>query len=229
MQVLLIAESSDYLRTALADAFAGEFRVHTCSDGHAALEMLQALQPDGLILDLSLAYKDGLCVLRETAYLPPAVMVLYATRSAYVLHSLQEAGVSYMMPIPCTVHAVRSHFMDLLETDPQSVALREQQVRIAGHLNKLGIPSHLNGYRMLCAAIAVFHRDPLQTLTKETYPAVSQLLGNHYGIQAIERGIRNAICTAWCRRDSAVWKEYFPKSKMPTNKLFISTLSQKLL
>lgn len=228
MPVLLIAESSEYFRSALADAFSADFQVHTCSDGYDALEQLRSLQPDGLIINLSLAFRDGLSVLREAKYLPPVVMALCSTRSGYILHCLQELGVSFMMPIPCTVHAVRTHFLELMETGPQATALRELQQRIARHLDMLGIPSHLGGYKMLALAIALYHGDPLQTLTKEIYPAVAEHLDGNYEISAIEHAIRSAISVAWRHRENAVWKEYFPKSKLPSNKQFIAAISQQL-
>lgn len=229
MQVLLIAESSEYFRSALADAFSTDFQVHTCADGYDALELLQSLQPDGLIINLSLAFKDGLSVLREVGRLPPMTMALCAARSSYILHSLQQAGVSFIMPIPCTVQAVHAHFLELAEADPQVTAFRQLQTQVSRLLNILGIPSHLGGYKMLCLAVALYHQDPQQALSKETYPAVAEHLGGNYEIPAIEHAIRSAISVAWRHRDSAVWKEYFPKGKLPSNKQFISALSQKLL
>ena len=229
MQVLLIAESSEYFRSALADAFSADFQVHTCTDGFDALEQLRTLQPDGLIINLSLPFKDGLSVLREANRLPPVVMVLCATRSSYILHNLQEAGVSFIMPVPCTVHAVHTRFLELTTTDPREMAFRQLQTQVSRLLNILGVPSHLGGYKMLCLAVALYHQDSQQTLTKEVYPAVAEHLGGNYEIPAIEHAIRSAIGVAWRHRDSSLWKEYFPKNKLPSNKQFISVLSQKLL
>lgn len=229
MQVLLIAESSEYFRRALADAFSADFQVHTCADGYDALELLQSLQPDGLIINMSLAFKDGLSVLREAERLPPVVMALCATRSSYILHSLQEAGVSFIMPIPCTVRTVHTRFLELTTAGLQEMAFRQLQTQVAAHLQLLGFPSHLGGYKMLCLAIALYHQDPQQALTKEIYPAVAEHLSGNYEIPAIERSIRSAISVAWHHRDGAVWKEYFPKGKLPSNKQFISAIAQKLL
>ena len=229
MPVLLIAESSEYFRSALADAFSADFQVHTCTDGFDALEQLRTLQPDGLIINISLAFKDGLSVLREANRLPPVVMALCATRSSYILHNLQEAGVSFIMPVPCTVRAVHTRFLELTTTDPQEMAFRQLQTRASTHLDILGVPSHLGGYKMLCLAVALYHQDSQQTLTKEVYPAVAEHLGGNYEIPAIEHAIRSAIGVAWRHRDNSLWKEYFPKNKLPSNKQFISVLFQKLL
>ena len=229
MQVLLIAESSEYFRSALADAFSADFLVHTCTDGYDALELLRSLRPDGLIINMSLAFKDGLSVLREADRLPPLTMALCTARSSYILHSLQQAGVSFIMPIPCTVQAVRTHFLELAESGPQATAFRQLQTQVSRLLNILGMPSHLGGYRMLCLAVALYHQDSQQTLTKEVYPAVAEHLGGNFEIPAIEHAIRSAISVAWRHRDSSLWREYFPKDKLPSNKQFISVLSQKLL
>ncbi len=228
MQVLLIAESSEYFRNALAKALSADFQVHTCADGYAALELLHTLQPDGLILNLSLSFLDGLSVLQQAPCLPPVVMVLYGTRSAYILRILEKVGVSFLMPIPCTVRAVRTHFLELMEDDPKELAFRKLQSQAATHLDLLGFPAHINGYRMLCLAIALYHSDPLQTLSKEIYPAIAQLLGNIYEIPAIEHNIRHAIDIAWHHRDSTLWKDYFPKNKLPSNKQLIAAIARKL-
>ena len=228
MPVLLIAESSKYFRSALADAFSADFQVHTCADGYDALELLQSLQPDGLIINLSLSFLDGLSVLQQAPCLPPAVMVLSATRSAYILRALENVGVGFLMTIPCTIQAVRSHFLELINQDPREAAIRKWQRQVADQLDLLGIPSHVIGYRMLCIAIALYHYDPLQTLSKEIYPTVAQLLGNTHEIATIEHNIRHAIEIAWRHRDSALWKDYFSKSKQPSNKQLISTIADKL-
>lgn len=228
MPVLLIAESSEFFRNALQAAFASDYDVHTCADGYTALELLGTMHPDGLIINLSLSYLDGLSVLQQAASLPPVVMVLSGTRSAYILRALDQLGVSFLMPIPCTIRAVHTHFLELMKQDPRALAIERVQGQVAGHLDLLGFSPHLIGYRMLCMAIALYHHDPLQALSKEIYPTVAQLLDNTHEIAAIEHNIRHAIEMAWRHRNNDLWKDYFSKSKQPSNKQFIAAVAKKL-
>lgn len=228
MQVLLIAEPSEYFRNALKEAFSAHYQVHTCSDGCTALEMIHTLRPDGMIVNLSLPYMDGLSVLQKANYRVPVVMALCATLSGYILQSLQEVGVSFIMPLPCMVWAVLERFRALMEEGQQPSIAREQQRQAAEHLDVLGMPTHLNGYKMLCIAIALYQQDPLQVLSKETYPAVAQILGGKHEVPAIEHAIRSAIRAAWHQRENTAWSEYFSKHKPPSNKRFIMVIAQKL-
>ena len=107
MQVLLIAESSDYLCNELKQAFSGDYEVHVCTDGCTALELLHSLRPDGLIINMSLTYMDGLSVLQRASYLPPVIMALCGTLTSYIVHSLQQVGVSFIMPKASRCSATR--------------------------------------------------------------------------------------------------------------------------
>ncbi len=228
MKVILIAESSDYLRNALKNAFSGDYEVHVCADGCTALEQLHSLQPDGLIINMSLTYMDGLSVLQQASYRPAVIMALCGTITSYIVHSLQQVGVSFIMPVPCLVMAVHSRFQELMQANPLQTIPAAQQSRVAEHLDALGVPSHLNGYNMLCIAISLYLQDPLQVLSKETYPAVAEILGGKHEVHAIEHAIRSAIQFAWQHRDKSDWKDYFSKSKQPSNKQFIAAIAKKL-
>lgn len=225
MPVLLIAESSDYLRRAMQDALSADCQVHTVSDGFSTLKQLETLRPDALIIDLSLTYMDGLQVLQQASFLPPVVMALCPFISTQLLHALQDAGCTYVMRMPCMVWAVADRLRSLLAGPPQP---DDPQARAAQHLNVLGIPSHLCGYSMLALAIAVYAQDTTQSLSKEVYPAVAELLEDKYARHAIEHNIRRAISVGWHHRNPSLWSEYFTHSGMPSNKLFIATIANLL-
>lgn len=228
MPVLLIAESSEYLRHALKNALSGDYEVHTVSDGYEALEQLNFLRPDGLIINLSLAYMDGLSVLQKTHHKPAVVIALYAIPSSYIFQALREAGCTLAISMPCTAWAVADRLRVLLSTHALPSTPPDLQEQAADLLSALGVPAHLSGYKMLCLAITLFAQDPLQALSKETYPAVAELLGGKYACRAIEHDIRSAIGIAWYHRDPALWREYFPKHRKPTNKQFIAAVASRL-
>ena len=103
-----------------------------------------------------------------------------------------------------------------------------ESISIRSTLQILGIPVHRKGYRQLVIAIACFTRDNNQSITKELYPSVAKISGSQ-DWRLVERDIRAAIHHAWGIRDTSAWEIYFPNAgKAPTNKVFISTLSNLL-
>ena len=65
LRKLLIADSSEIFTGALTAALGDRFDIHVCGDGPSALDALQQEQPDILILNLLLPYKDGLTFCRK--------------------------------------------------------------------------------------------------------------------------------------------------------------------
>ena len=58
---LLIADSGDEFRQALAGVLGDEYQIRTCRSGIQALELLRAFRPDILVTDLMLTELDGPC------------------------------------------------------------------------------------------------------------------------------------------------------------------------
>lgn len=114
----------------------------------------------------------------------------------------------------------------MLDTPPEINSAELMSIRSA--LRILGIPVHRKGYRQLTIAIACLATDDTQSITKELYPAVAKVAGIQ-DWRLVERDIRTAIQYAWANRDSSTWDIYFPGTdKAPSNKIFISTLSDLL-
>lgn len=231
MQKLLIADSSDIFTSALDAALREHFQVITCADGNSALELLQSLRPDILILNLMLPYKDGLMVLQQANYHPPVIMAITTHMGAYVEHAIMTLGIDYTMISP-SVEAVVLRLRDLLrqyDTPPDSMDVEGWTIH---HLHLLNIPTHLDGYRQLCLALPMYARNPQQLMTKELYPAVARLCGCKDG-RSVEHSIRKAIQAAWKHRDNAIWRKYFafgPQRTIPcpTNKEFLCSLAEIL-
>lgn len=102
---------------------------------------------------------------------------------------------------------------------------------ISKHLNEIGIPPSLKGYRYIITAIKEVLKDEtvLEGITKILYPTVAKL--HNSTSQRVEKAIRHAIEVAWSRNQDSKLKEEFKyatsmgKSR-PTNSEFIATLSQ---
>ena len=231
MQKLLIADSSESFTNKLAGELQAQFQVFTCSDGEKALELLSAYQPDILILNLMLPYKDGLTLLQETNYHPPVILAITMHLSAYVEQTVTALGIDYTMIAP-SVDAVALRLKDLAKQNAAPPESDDLSTRAIHHLHRLHVPTHLDGYRQLCIALPLFAQNPQQFLTKELYPTVAKLCGSKDS-RSVEHSVRKAIQAAWKQRDNALWRKYFPLNSQgwiscPSNKEFLCRLAEIL-
>lgn len=117
MRKILIATISEATNTALAEALY-QYEVHICHTGTEALAMLEALQPDILILDLMLPVMDGLTVLRESSFRPHIIFALTNLITTAVLQASAAAGVQDLILIPCTTRYIIKRLNALIEKAP---------------------------------------------------------------------------------------------------------------
>lgn len=229
MQKLLIADASEPFTDALNEIFGSMFDLRLCHDGDTALELLQSFQPDILVFNFMLPFKDGLTALQQSAHRPAVILGVTPFISPYSQQRAASLGVQYIMITP-TVHAVRVRLMDMISTisgEPPSPA-----DQVALYLHILNFQPHLDGYRQLQIGIPLFAEDPGARLSKELYPAIAQQVGCKDG-RSVEHSIRKAIESAWKRRNRLVWAKYFPPGPngdipCPTNKAFICRLAELL-
>ena len=233
MLKLLIADGSEEFSMALADALRGTCQLRICPNGKEVLSILRDDTPDVLLLDLMLPELDGISLLQQAAADNICPMVLATSRffNSYVLETLDELGVGYVMRKPCDVNATVARLMDLsqrirtpvkLQTDPRNA--------VSTLLLDMGIQPRLKGYACLREAVLLMAEDPGRSITKEVYPNVAKRLGGNK--EQVEHVIRSSIQKAWTKRDIQVWAAYFPSNcssgKCPTNKEFICRLSDVL-
>lgn len=230
MRKVLIAHGSEELTNALAQMMGGIFDVTTCTDGITALERIRNVQPDALILDLMLPFKDGLSILEEAAPLLPSVILGFVNeRSHYVVTRAHTHGIGYIMLDPSEPRAIVVRLMDMIAcSDIPLKPYQEPQSEVTNLLLRLGLTPGKDGFTQLRVGIPLYIKDPFQRLTKELYPAIAQLCEYNSGLQ-VEHSIRTVIQDAWVKRDEALWSKLFPGcEKAPTNRLFISRIAAAL-
>lgn len=240
---LLIAESSEEFRVALAETLTGEYHVCTCADGLQTLRKIRSFQPDILILDLMLPGIDGLTLLQTAKEEGPLPAVLAQSRyiSEYVLEALGEMGIQYVMRKPCTLRAVVARIRDMdrsayrragillpqtegiVDTDPGST--------VTNILLSLGFKTSHDGYKYIREAVLLMDKMPDQRVTKELYPAVAEQFGCSGG--NVERSGRTAIQYAFRNGDPQIWRLYFRADadgalRKPTNGAFITRIAAVL-
>ncbi len=234
-QKILIADSSDDFREALADALRGAYYVRIANNGQEALDIIASYTPDVLILDLAVPYIDGLTVLQKTLELGirPVVLATGFYFSPYAVDSLEKMNVAYIMRKPCDIGAVVTRISDMSQrAQPPLFSHPEPRTLISNILLHLGFATKLRGYNYLREAVLLMIRDPAQSITKELYPAVAKRC-NATALQ-VERSMRSAIVSAWNRRNNTVWQLYFPPENAgqiprPTNAAFVHRLADHII
>ncbi len=227
MHRLLIAESDDVFRMAAQQILSADFEICSCQDGETALELLSSFQPQALIINLTLPFKDGLTVLQETPVIPPVIIATTATIQPYIEHACLELNVGYLMVSPC-LNALRVRLMHMVNQWQNAQAPENLLSQVKMHLHILSFPTHRTGYRQLCAAIPLYYQDRDVCLDTVLYAQIAELF-NKSGNKAVERAMRSVIEQAWDQRDPIVWSKYFPNQKScPSNKVFFDAIADHL-
>ncbi len=186
--------------------------VGTAADGEEAVRLLEATKPDILVLDLMLAKRDGISVLRYANAMdkPPVGLVTSGFITDYVAMTVSNLGVQYLMMKPCDMAALVERLEEIRasQTAKRPALMRRPaqpepniESMVTGIIHEIGVPAHIKGYQYLREAIviAVNDMDVINAITKVLYPQVAKTFGTTPS--RVERAIRHAIEVAWDRGD----------------------------
>ena len=241
---VIIADNTEEFCSSLGSALQRTegFRVlGTANDGEQAIRMVTERQPDILVLDMMLAKKDGITVLKAISNLErrPVVFATSGFITDYVASAAANLGVRYLMLKPCDISALVERMEEIRGGDGQRQATGRQDGRpnietlVTGIIHEIGVPAHIKGYQYLREAIiiAVNDMDVINAITKVLYPQVAKTFQTTPS--RVERAIRHAIEVAWDRGDLDTLQRFFgytvsnTKGK-PTNSEFIALIADKL-
>ncbi len=241
---VLIADNSEEFCTTLTAALQRTDRftvAGTATDGEQAALLLEERRPDILVLDLMLAKRDGLSLLKSISGWDrrPAVVATSGFMTDYVASAAASLGVAYLMLKPCDTQALVDR-LEELRFDAGRPALPRRPVQtqsiealVTGIIHEIGVPAHIKGYQYLREAIiiAVNDMDVINAITKVLYPQVAKTFQTTPS--RVERAIRHAIEVAWDRGDLDTLQRFFgytvsnTKGK-PTNSEFIALIADRL-
>lgn len=241
---ILIADGNEefceHLKNALERTPGFEI-VGIANDGTQAVELLQTLQPNVLVLDLMLSKLDGISVLKAANALEgrPVSLVLSSFMTEYVASAAANLGIQYFISKPCSFDVVAEHIREITAADepflsiPQPVSRVNVEAMVTSVIHEIGVPAHIKGYQYLREAImiAVNDMDVINAITKVLYPQVAKAFSTTPS--RVERAIRHAIEVAWDRGDLETLQRFFgytvsnTKGK-PTNSEFIALIADKL-
>ena len=241
---VLIADNSEEFCSALCSVLQRSevFQVvGVANDGEQAMHMITQFRPDVLVLDLMLAKRDGLSILKGLAGAEhrPAILATSGFVTDYVASAAAGLGVAYLMLKPCDMQALVERLEEIRGGDSrQNPVLRRPgqnsiEAMVTGIIHEIGVPAHIKGYQYLREAIiiAVNDMDVINAITKVLYPQVAKTFQTTPS--RVERAIRHAIEVAWDRGDLDTLQRFFgytvsnTKGK-PTNSEFIALIADKL-
>lgn len=241
---VLIADNSEEFCTALCGTLqrCDIFQViGVANDGEQATRLLEERRPDVLVLDLMLAKRDGLSILKGLASSDyrPAILATSGFVTDYVASAAASLGVSYLILKPCDMQALVDRLEEIRGGDSQrSLTLRKPsqnniEALVTNIIHEIGVPAHIKGYQYLREAIiiAVNDMDVINAITKVLYPQVAKTFQTTPS--RVERAIRHAIEVAWDRGDLDTLQRFFgytvsnTKGK-PTNSEFIALIADRL-
>ena len=231
---IVIAMASDDFGHLLESQLNAEHSVVRCFDGNTALDLLQHLRPDVLLMDLSLPQLDGLSVLeRSQNYLPELVVAVTDVTNAEICRKAEQLGVASLFLLPVNSELFLSQLEKMLsQTEPGMHRKDNLHQRILYQLKMLGFKPNLNGYQQILIGIPMVMQDMSVAMCKELYPQIAETLGLSSS-RSIEHTIRTAIQDAWENGDKDLWQIYFPtpanrKKPFPSNKQFFTNMANIL-
>lgn len=223
---LLIAESREDIRMAIAQELQHYHYVRCCATGTEALSLIRQERPELVVLSMSLPELDSLTLLETIAAenIRPMVLAITAYRSEYLEDCAYRLGISYIMMKPFRLESIVHRILDMKDYLRRIPAKPSAQQLLDAQLQSLGISPLHQGYAIVSDAILRMSADPDRLLCKEVYLDTAKRFGTSH--HAIESQIRRVIESSW---NPETWQSYFPGiSRHPTAKMFLKRMAHAL-
>ncbi len=235
ISVLLVNSSEDY--TMLLSASINEQEdmavLATAPDGEQALALARELKPQVIIMDVLLRKLDGVGFLRELKNGGdiPQTIVVSSFISDAIAADIASLGVKYCFQKPCRMSELISRIRDCAHPEPVELTPSGYDTEVTNALINFGVMPKLQGFRYLREGICrnLKDGDATKGITKNLYPDLGKVF--HTNAKCIERGMRNALDTAWDHitpeaRNACFGEltEHLPKR--PSNSQFIALITE---
>ena len=243
---ILIANENTEMRKNCRDALsrAGYTNIDEVTNGADAMQMIDRIHPDVVIVDVWLSRLDGITLIRQAlhrSYAPdrePVFIVVSMVSNHNIFVEASQAGASLCLPMPIDYSGLTDHIGMLTQnrggnTAPAAGAAQDIETQVTKIIHQIGVPAHIKGYQYLRTAIlmTISDSDIINSVTKVLYPSVAKKYATT--TSRVERAIRHAIEVAWDRGDIDTLNSYFGYTVQnnrgkPTNSEFIAMIADNL-
>jgi len=138
-------------------------------DGEEAMSLIQSLEPDVVLLDITMPYLDGLGVMERLQTLGlkkrPKVVVITAFGTDNLLARLMSLGADYFMIKPFQLEILAQRLREFAATSKEVVALEgaaaldtrtSADQTVLRLLHDMGVPPHYKGFSYLKDAVLMY-------------------------------------------------------------------------
>lgn len=200
-------------------------------DGSVAERSIRQMQPDVLVMSLTLQVVDGIELIDRVCKLacrPRIIVVSYLVRD-FCIEEAMRHGADYFMLKPCTLPLLLARVRELALLQRETLcgaalpARSDPDSPVDALLDRIGISPELSGYRYVAEAVRITLLHGSGSMTKDLYPQIA-LIYRVTG-SAVERAIRHAIDAAWRGPATAARLSLFPGRDKPSNSRFILRLA----
>lgn len=216
--------------------------VGVAHDGVSALELINQLSPDMVILDIIMPMLDGLGVLEKCRNMEPSKKPQFIVMSAVghddITFRAINLGASYYVVKPFDmVEFMRrlKQFAAGKEPEPtqyRRISPESMEDLVSNELRDFGVPMHIKGYQYIMDSVLIVLKDPstLGKVTKAIYPPIAEQRDTT--ASRVERSIRNAIDLTFARGNQTSLRKTFKLDEQPDKKIanseFIAVIAEKI-
>ena len=245
IRVLIVDDSKSYCKVVgeLLNKNADIEVIGTAHNGLQAIELIDRLKPDVVLLDVIMPGMDGLGVLERYSNVvdkPKFIMFTGFCQDEIVSRAI-ELGISFFVMKPFDHNLLVERIKEFSASWDSGTDVKkghrdgaDLNSEVTALMHEIGIPVHIKGYNYLREAIikACEDKNLLGALTKELYPKIASQFDTTSS--KVERSIRNAIKLACTRGNTEKIKKIFQysvknKEGKPTNGQFISTIADRIM
>ena len=195
-------------------------------DGEEAIEIMQDITPDVVLLDVIMPHLDGLGVLEKISTMQinkkPICIMLSAVGQDKITQKAIALGAEYYVVKPFDIELLMkrireikffkpsqntNNFIAKETTKQQYIDISREESKkeenlealVTNIIHEVGVPAHIKGYQYLREAImmVVNDIDVINQITKSLYPKIAYKFNTTPSL--VERAIRHAIEVAWGR------------------------------
>lgn len=249
---VLVADNNIELCRTIEEFLNGQGDIEVAAlahDGQEALEKLEEVLPDVMILDITMPNLDGMAVLERMGSLEldpaPKVIVLTAMGREDIIKRFTELGADYFIIKPFDLELLAERIRQFIQTSGGPVAQdgkakygprrqSEASIDVTQLLHQMGVPPNFKGYNYLRDAVLMVLRDPQLlggALTKRLYPQLAEKYASTPG--GVEAAIRNAVLACYERGNRDFIHELCGAGRgsrrgCPTNSMVIAKLADHI-